>query len=89
MYTGQGFLQNWVRVTATRTFIDCCRGQTESPEVPIRSELVAGLPEPGGDPELQLLKREHLAHFKAAFAEAVAALDGADRLCSSSTSSSG
>src|SRR5262249_22829660 len=24
-YTGQGFLQNWLRVTATRTFIDCGR----------------------------------------------------------------
>ena len=80
MYTGQGFLQNWLRVTTTRTFIDCCRGQPESPEVPIRNELVAVLPEPKGDPELQLLKREHVTHFKASFAEAVAALDGADRL---------
>ena len=33
------------------------------------------LPEPDADPELELLKREHMAHFKAAFAEAVAALD--------------
>ena len=29
-YTGQGFLQNWVRVTTTRAFIDCCRWQTEA-----------------------------------------------------------
>jgi RNA polymerase sigma-70 factor (ECF subfamily) len=80
MYTGQGFLQNWVRVTTTRTFIDACRCHTEAPEVPIRNELVAVLPEPKGDPELQLLKREHVTHFKASFAEAVAALDSADRL---------
>jgi RNA polymerase sigma-70 factor (ECF subfamily) len=80
MYTGQGFLQNWLRVTTTRTFIDCCRGQPESPEVPIRNELVDVLQEPKGDPELLLLKREHMKHFKASFAEAVAALDGADRL---------
>jgi RNA polymerase sigma-70 factor (ECF subfamily) len=80
MYTGQGFLQNWVRVTTTRTFIDCCRCHPEAPEVPIRSELVAVLPEPKGDPELALLKREHVTHFKASFAEAVAALDSADRL---------
>ena len=46
----------------------------------MRSELVAVLPEPKGDPELQLLKREHVTHFKASFAEAVAALDSADRL---------
>jgi RNA polymerase sigma-70 factor (ECF subfamily) len=80
MYTGQGFLQNWLRVTTTRTFIDCCRCHPESPEVPIRNELVAVLPEPKGDPELHLLKREHVTHFKASFAEAVAALDSADRL---------
>jgi RNA polymerase sigma-70 factor (ECF subfamily) len=79
-YTGQGFLQNWVRVTATRTFIDCCRGLGDAPEVPIRDELTAGLTEPGADPELQLLKREHLAHFKAAFAEAVALLDASHRI---------
>ena len=79
-YTGQGFLQNWLRVTTTRTFIDHGRGHPESPEVPIRNELVAVLPEPKGDPELQLLKREHVTHFKASFAEAVAALDSADRL---------
>jgi RNA polymerase sigma-70 factor (ECF subfamily) len=80
LYTGQGFLQNWLRVTTTRTFIDCCRLNPEAPEVPIRNELVAVLPEPKGDPELALLKREHVTHFKASFAEAVAALDSADRL---------
>jgi RNA polymerase sigma-70 factor (ECF subfamily) len=80
MYTGQGFLQNWLRVTATRTFIDCGRVNPELPEIPIRNELVAVLPEPKGDPELALLKREHMTHFKASFAEAVAALDAADRL---------
>jgi RNA polymerase sigma-70 factor (ECF subfamily) len=79
-YTGQGFLQNWVRVTATRTFIDCSRARGDSPEVPDHDHLTDVLPEPGPDPELQLLKREHLAHFKAAFAEAVAGLDSSDRL---------
>ena len=75
-YTGQGFLQNWVRVTATRTFIDCCRGlhrvaRGPDPQRAGRRAARAA----GADPELQLLKREHLAHFKAAFAEAAAALD--------------
>jgi RNA polymerase sigma-70 factor (ECF subfamily) len=80
-YTGQGFLQNWVRVTTTRTFIDCCRRPSEAAmEVPIANELAARLAEPGADPELELLKREHAAHFKAAFAEAVGALDSSDRL---------
>jgi RNA polymerase sigma-70 factor (ECF subfamily) len=79
-YTGQGFLQNWIRVATTRTFIDCCRWRPEAAEVPIADELAALLPETGDDPELRLLKREHAAHFKAAFAEAVGALDSADRL---------
>src|SRR6185369_9812673 len=67
-------------VTTTRTFIDCCRWQADAPEIPLGGELGAVLPEPGADPELQLLKREHAAHFKAAFAEAAGALDAADRL---------
>jgi RNA polymerase sigma-70 factor (ECF subfamily) len=79
-YTGQGFLQNWVRVTATRTFIDCARARGDSPEVLGDDHLNDVLPEPGPDPELQLLKREHLAHFKAAFAEAVGGLDSSHRL---------
>ena len=79
-YTGQGFLQNWVRVTTTRTFIDATRPQADTPEIPIADELVAMLPGPGADPELELLKRQHLAHFKAAFAEAVGTLDASDRV---------
>jgi len=79
-YTGQGFLQNWVRVTTTRSFIDATRPQSSEPEIPIADELVAMLPESGADPELELLKRQHLAHFKAAFAEAVGTLDASDRV---------
>jgi RNA polymerase sigma-70 factor (ECF subfamily) len=79
-YTGQGFLQNWVRVTTTRTFIDAVRPQADTPEIPIADELVAMLPESGADPELELLKRQNLAHFKAAFAEAVGTLEASDRV---------
>jgi len=79
-YTGQGFLQNWVRVTTTRTFIDATRPQADTPEIPIADELVAMLPESGADPELELLKRQHLDHFRAAFAEAVGTLEASDRV---------
>jgi RNA polymerase sigma-70 factor (ECF subfamily) len=79
-YTGQGFLQNWVRVTTTRTFIDATRPQADTPEIPIADELIAMLPESGADPELELLKRQHLAHFKAAFAQAVGTLETSDRV---------
>jgi RNA polymerase sigma-70 factor (ECF subfamily) len=79
-YTGQGFLQNWVRVTATRFFIDCGRLNAAAVEVPIAERLLESLREPGADAELELLKREHAAHFKAAFADAVGALDAEDRV---------
>jgi RNA polymerase sigma-70 factor (ECF subfamily) len=79
-YTGQGFLQNWLRVTATRFFIDCGRGVATEPELAIADRLLETLREPGADAELDLLKREHAAHFRAAFAEAVAALDPEDRV---------
>jgi len=80
-YTGQGFLQNWVRVTATRTFIDGVRWQqADGTEEPIAPDLAELLQEPAANPELHLLKQEHAAHFKAAFADAVAALDPSDRL---------
>jgi RNA polymerase sigma-70 factor (ECF subfamily) len=77
-YSGQGFLQNWVRVAATRTFIDCTRGADE-PAVSGAEKLVEALPEPGADPELHLLKREHRAHFREALAEAVAQLPREER----------
>ncbi len=80
-YTGQGFLQNWVRVTATRTFIDGVRWQQADPaEELIAPDLAELLQEPTANPELRMLKQEHAAHFKAAFADAVAALDPSDRL---------
>jgi RNA polymerase sigma-70 factor (ECF subfamily) len=79
-YTGQGFLQNWVRVTTTRFFIDCTRGLPATPEVAIADRLLEGLRDPGADAELDLLKREHAAAFRAAFAEAVGALDADDRV---------
>ena len=74
-YTGQGFLQNWVRVTATRTFIDGVRWQqADGTEEPIAPDLAELLQEPAANFELRMLKQEHAAHFKAAFADAVAAL---------------
>jgi RNA polymerase sigma-70 factor, ECF subfamily len=80
-YTGQGFLQNWVRVTATRTFIDGVRWQhADETEDSMAADLAELLQEPAANPELRMLKQEHAAHFKAAFAEAVAALEPSDRL---------
>ncbi len=71
-YAGGGFLQNWLRVTAARTFIDAGRGG--APEVPLERAF-----EDGGDFEVDFLKSRYRADFKLAFAEAIAALQPAQR----------
>ena len=82
-YSGQGHLQNWLRVTATRTFIDVVRGDAQRK----REELVDGeqlaqvaIDQLGGDLEVQFLKREYRAAFKQAFTKAMSELEGAHRL---------
>jgi len=79
-YDGLGRLKSWLRVTAVRTFIDQLRRRdvtqdaTELPE-----ERVLAIPEPSGDIELDFLKREYRAQFKAAFADAVESLEPRER----------
>lgn len=78
-YVGKGHLLNWLRVTMTRAFIDSTRSHAEPPSAPLADEILAALPGSDSDPELELLKRQHTAQFRAAFAEAVDALDPTDR----------
>jgi RNA polymerase sigma-70 factor, ECF subfamily len=79
-YSGHGFLQNWVRVTCTRTLIDAIRcGFDNSAEIPSEASVIEGVPQPGADPALDFLKRQNSAAFKAAFAEAMERLDGSER----------
>lgn len=71
-YLGQGYLQNWLRVTAVRTFIDIVRGNAQRKrETPTDDERVFDLADPELDLELEFLKREYRAEFKAAFADAM------------------
>jgi RNA polymerase sigma-70 factor (ECF subfamily) len=77
-YDGQGFLQNWVRVTALRSFIDMQRAARARS----RREEPGSFPStaPGGvDMELDFLKREYREHFREAFGRALRALDPKDR----------
>lgn len=74
-YAGIGFLQNWVRVTATRTFLDVWRRKNATvSEVPLDEALSAH-----GDFEVGFLKHRYRDVFKAAFAEATAELDPTER----------
>ena len=80
-YSGFGFLQNWVRVTAARAFVDVARA--DAARAAIEDELdereLFGAPAPGGDPRDQHQRAELGAAVKRAFAGAVAALAPRER----------
>ena len=76
-YAGQGFLQNWVRVTAVRLFTDLVRKSQRTPEHQADAELAALAD--GEDLELSFLKNHYRGRFKQAFEEAVGALDPRER----------
>ena len=81
-YSGQGRLQNWLRVTATRMFIDMLRSASRRHHKDVESrgsEHLLAVPDTMQDLELDFLKREHRAHFKEAFAVAVHALNPHER----------
>ncbi len=79
-YSGFGFLQNWLRVTAVRTFIDVARSEKSHRLEEVLDEnqfLAAGDPTPG--PALGHVRAEVGAALKAAFAEAVGELSPRSR----------
>ncbi len=76
-YTGQGFLENWVRVAAMRTFLNAERGKR--PHSSSDEETIGALAD-GADVELGFLKSHYRGAFKAAFARAVQSLEASDRL---------
>jgi len=74
-YSGFGYLQNWLRVTAVRTFIDTARTERSGRREEVLDEkrfLAAGDPAPG--PALGHVRAEVNAALKEAFAEAVGEL---------------
>ncbi len=74
-YDAQGPLSAWLRTVAARTSANARRGHA-------REDATASVPEsaaPGADAELALLRLEHRAHFKAAFALAVGTLSPRER----------
>jgi RNA polymerase sigma-70 factor (ECF subfamily) len=66
-YEGRGPLDGWLRVAVNRELLsDLRRGvrETELDDVLLAS--------PAADPEMELLRRRHLEHFRAVFKEVVA-----------------
>ena len=77
-YAGQGFLENWLRVTAVRTFLDLRKRKDRAREVPAGEDDILALPEPG-DLALDHLKAGYRGHVARALRDAALALDAGDR----------
>jgi len=73
-YSGFGFLQNWLRVTAARTFVDAARSdQSTRYEDELDEGELLGLSSPT-DPRLEHLRLQLGGAVKRAFAAAVTSL---------------
>jgi len=78
-YGGHGFFENWLRVTAVRSFLDLRRRKDRAREAPASENAVLSLPEPR-DLALDHLKAVYRPIVSQAFADAAAALDPASRV---------
>lgn len=77
-YSGQGFLENWLRVTAVRVFLDLEKRKDRAREAPAGEDAVLALAEPG-DLELDLVRAEYRAVVAEALRDAARALEPGDR----------
>jgi RNA polymerase sigma-70 factor, ECF subfamily len=78
-YTGFGFLENWLKVTAVRDFIDLARGEARRNIEDELDEEVLGVVDPATDPALAQARRELGGAVKRAFARAVGMLSPRER----------
>ena len=82
-YSGQGFLLNWLRVSASRALIDLERARSGVERHRTSLDEHPGLLEAhlsGADLELELIKQHYRQVFKQAFLQAIAALEPRQRL---------
>jgi RNA polymerase sigma-70 factor (ECF subfamily) len=77
-YAGQGFLENWLRVTAVRIFLDLAKRKDRVREVRAGEHDVLALPQPG-DLALDVVKAEYREAVAAAMYEAAKRLEPGDR----------
>jgi RNA polymerase sigma-70 factor (ECF subfamily) len=74
-YSGFGFLQNWLRVTALRALVDIARSEkARKLEELLADDDLMGMPELGPDIAARYSREEVSRAIKAAFARAVAGL---------------
>jgi RNA polymerase sigma-70 factor (ECF subfamily) len=77
-YAGQGFLENWLRVTAVRIFLDLAKRKDRAREAQAADDAVLALPDPR-DLALDVVKAEYRAAAAAAMHEAAKQLEPGDR----------
>ena len=77
-YAGQGFLENWLRVTAVRIFLDLAKRKDRAREGRAADDDVLALPDPR-DLALDVVKAEYRAAVAAAMHEAAKRLEPGDR----------
>ncbi|HEU0031743.1 MAG TPA: sigma-70 family RNA polymerase sigma factor [Kofleriaceae bacterium] len=77
-YAGQGFLDNWLRVTAVRVFLDLAKRKDRVREAPADDEDVLALPEPA-DLALDVVKAEYRQAVAEAMHRAAQKLEAGDR----------
>lgn len=77
-YAGQGFLENWLRVTAVRVFLDLAKRKDRAREQAALDDDVLALPQPG-DLALDVVKAEYREAVTVAMHEAAKRLAPGDR----------
>ena len=77
-YAGQGFLDNWLRVTAVRVFLDLTKRKDRTRESSAEDDDILALPNPG-DLQLDVVKAEYRAAVAQAMHEGAQALEPGDR----------
>ena len=77
-YAGEGFFENWLRVTAVRVFLDLTKRKDRAREAVATDDDVLALPQPG-DLALDVVKAEYRTAVASAMHEAARLLDAGDR----------
>jgi RNA polymerase sigma-70 factor (ECF subfamily) len=77
-YAGQGFLDNWLRVTAVRVFLDLTKRKDRTRETSAEDDDILALPNPG-DLQLDVVKAEYRTAVASAMHEGAQALEPGDR----------
>ncbi len=75
-YQGRGDLRSWLKVVTVRCALNLLR---ERDSAVLDEKILSLVSAPGDDPELELMKRAYREEFRAAFADALAALPTRER----------